>query len=186
MSGWEPGDNPFPQEKIEKITGLSYAGELKFVRHAKVHLDKPPKSLWQLTGDFGASMTVHPKNGAPYSLTISAPRGLYTDLSSVPQALWFVVGPIGEHLEISILHDYLYMAWTDHRETATRQDWRFADKMFLAGLKVSGVGWLKRSLMFVAVHSCIGWDVCKTKPYSLKQRMDGWLPHLDTGHDRES
>ena len=146
MSGWEPGANPFPQEKIDKITGISYVGEMRFVRHAKAHLDTP-KSLWQLTDDFGASMTVHPTSGSPYSLTITAPRGLYTDLFSLPQPLWFVVGPIGKHLEISILHDYLYMAWTDHRETAARQDWRFADKMFLAGLKMSGVGWLKRSLM---------------------------------------
>jgi len=185
MSGWEPGANPFPQEKIDKITGISYVGEMRFVRHAKAHLDTP-KSLWQLTDDFGASMTVHPKSGSPYSLTITAPRGLYTDLFSVPQPLWFVVGPIGKHLEISILYDYLYMAWTDHRETAARQDWRFADKMFLAGLKMSGVGWLKRSLMYVAVHSCIGWGVFRAKPYSLKQRMDGWLPRLDPGHDRES
>ena len=71
MSGWEPGADPFPQEKIDKITGISYVGEMRFVRHAKAHLDTP-KSLWQLTGDFGASMTVHPKNGTPYSLMITA------------------------------------------------------------------------------------------------------------------
>ncbi|PPR19739.1 MAG: hypothetical protein CFH39_02566 [Alphaproteobacteria bacterium MarineAlpha10_Bin2] len=186
MSGWEPGPNPFPEEKIERITDLTYVGELNFVRHAKVHLDKPPKSLWQLTGDFSATMTVHPKTGAAYALTITAPRGLYTDLSSVPKALWFVVGPIGNQLENSILHDYLYMAWTDHRDTAQREDWRFADKMFRVGLKKSGVGWLQRSLMFVAVHSCIGWGVFRTKPYSLEQRMNDWLPHLDPGHDRGS
>ena len=186
MSGWEPGADPFPQEKIVKITDLTHVGELKFVRHAKVHIDLTPKSLWQLAGGFNAIMTVHPKDGAPYSLTITAQRGLYTDLSSVPQALWFVVGPIGKHLEISILHDYLYMVWTEHRETAARQDWRFADRMFLAGLKMSGVGWLKRSLMFVAVHSCIGWRTFLTNPYSLKKRMNDWLPHLDAGHDREN
>ena len=74
MSGWEPGPNPVPEEKIERITDLAYVGELNFVRHAKVHLDKPPKSLWQLTGDFSATMTVHPKTGAAYALTITAPR----------------------------------------------------------------------------------------------------------------
>ena len=40
--------------------------------------------------------------------------------------------------------------------------------------------------MFVAVHSCIGWGVFRTKPYSLEQRMNDWLPHLDPGHDRGS
>ncbi|MDA0229936.1 MAG: DUF1353 domain-containing protein [Proteobacteria bacterium] len=186
MSEWEPGADPFPQDKVEKITDLTYAGELSFVRHAKVHLDRPPNSLWQLAGDISATMTVHLENGTSYSVTVTAPRGLYTDLASVPQALWFVVGPIGKHLEISILHDYLYMAWTDHRAAAARQDWRFADKMFLTGLKESGVGLLKRNLMFAAVHSGIGWRVFKAKSYTLKQRMDDWLPHLDPGHDRES
>ena len=186
MSEWEPGDNPFPEGKIERVSSLSYFGELKFVRHAKVHLDKPPTSQWQLAADFGASMTVHPKEGEAYTLTVTAPRGLYTDLSSVPRPLWIFVGPIGPHTEISILHDYLYMAWTDYRDTPSRQDWGFADKMFLTGLKVSGVGWLQRSLMYLSVHSCIGWSVFRTKPYSLKERMNGWLPHLEPGHERES
>ena len=185
MPNWEPGANPFPEGKIRRISDLSYIGELKFTRHAKVHLDRPPRSLWQLAADFSASMTVHPVEGAPYSLTITAPSGLYTDLSSVPQALWFVIGPIGKHLEISILHDYLYMAWTDHREDALRQDWRFADKMFAAGMKVSGVNWLQRTLMYLAVHSCIGWGVFKSKSYTLEERMNGWLPHLEENHGRE-
>ena len=186
MPEWEPDANPFPNGKIEKITDFSYAGELAFVRHAKVHLDKTPQSLWQLADDFSATMTVHPKVGAAYAMTITASRGLYTDLSSVPKALWFVVGPIGKHLEASILHDYLYMAWTDHRDTASRQDWNFADKMFRVGLKKSGVGWLQRSLMLIAVHSCIGWGVFRSKLYSLKQRMNEWLLHLEDGHGRES
>ena len=50
MFGWEPGAAPFPHEKIEKITDITYIGELEFVCHAKVHL-QTPKSLWQLTGD---------------------------------------------------------------------------------------------------------------------------------------
>jgi len=58
--------------------------------------------------------------------------------------------------------------------------------MFRVDLKKSGVGWLQRNLMFVAVHSCIGWGVFRTKPYSLEQRMNDWLPHLDPGHDRGS
>ena len=45
MSGWEPGPNPVPEEKIERITDLTYVGELNFVRHAKAHPDKPPESL---------------------------------------------------------------------------------------------------------------------------------------------
>ncbi len=130
-------------------------------------------------------MKVHPMDGDAYDLTITAPRGLYTDLSSVPRPLWIFVGPIGKHMEISILHDYLYMAWTDYRNTALRRDWSFADKMFLAGLKVSGVGWLQRVLMYLSVHSFIGWGNFRYKPYSLEERMNGWLPHLEPGHGRD-
>ena len=112
---WRPGADPFPPEKIRKITALKYTGELQFVRHAKVHLDKPPRSLWQLSADFGLTIKVHPEGGSAYSREITAPRGLYTDLASVPKMLWSFAGPIGRHLEISIIHDYLYMKWTDDR-----------------------------------------------------------------------
>ena len=156
--------------------------ELKLVRHAKVHAEKTPKSLWQLSAQFRARMTVKPKEGDPYSLTIKAPRGLYTDLSSVPGVLWSIVGPIGPHLEASILHDYLYMAWTDFRTKAVRRDWDFADTVFLAGMKVSKVR--KRKLLHAAVHLPIGWAIFRKKSYTLKERMDDWLPHLAAGHGR--
>jgi len=57
--------------------------------------------------------------------------------------------------------------------------------MFAAGMKVSGVNWLQRTLMYLAVHSCIGWGVFKSKSYTLEERMNGWLPHLEENHGRE-
>ena len=90
MAAWKPGRDPFPVTAIAKITDLEYLDELKFVRHARVHVKKTPQSLLQLSADFGARMTAHPKGGDPYPLTITAPRGLYTDLASVPKALWWV------------------------------------------------------------------------------------------------
>ena len=183
MPGWNPGPDPFPAAAIERITDLEYLDELKFVRHAQVHTDKTPRSLWQLSDRFRARMTVHSKAGEPLPLTIEAPRGLYTDLASVPKALWWVVGPIGSHLEASIIHDYLYMAWTDFRATAPKRDHDFADTVFLAGMKVSKVR--RRWLIYAVVHSPIGWAVFRKKPYTLKERMDEWLPHLAAGHGRE-
>ena len=78
------------------------------------------------------------------------------------------------------------MAWTDYRETATREDWCFADKLFAVGLKTSGANCLKRTVMYRIVHSCIGWGVFKAKSYTLEERMNGWLPHLEADHGRES
>ena len=183
MAAWTPGPDPFPTGDIDRITDFTYLDELKFVRHAKVHVDETPRSLWQLASDFGARMTVHPKAGSPYPLTVTAPRGLITDLSTVPKWLWWYVGPIGTHLEASVIHDYLYMAWTDYRNVAVRRDWRFADKLFFEGMKVSKVR--RRWSVYLAVRSPIGWCVFKEKTYSLEERMNQWLPLLDPGHGRD-
>ena len=172
--------NPFPATPIRSVAALSYVGELKFVRHASTsHGER-----WQLSADFGALMCVQPKFGLAYNWEITAPRGMYTDLASVPKLLWSIAGPIGHHLEVSIIHDYLYMAWTDHYAKARQQDWEFADKVFLQGMKVSGVGWLRRHLMYGTVRSPIGWGVFKHKPATLTDRMAEWLPGLNWDHER--
>ena len=89
-----------------------------------------------------------------------------------PKLLWTFVGPIGSHLDASIIHDYLYMAWTDWRDVATKNDWRFADLVYREGMRKSRVK--KRWFIYRAVHSPIGWKVFKTKPSSLRDRMLGW------------
>ena len=183
MVEWNPGRNPFPQGAIKKITNFEYLDELKLVRHARVHVNKTPKSLWQLSSNFRARMEVYPKDGASYPLTIRAPRGLTTDLSSVPRLFWSFVGPIGPHLEISIIHDYLYMAWTDFRADARRDDWDFAHEVFRVGLRVSKVP--NRGIIHGAVHSILtGWPVFRSKSYTLKERMEEWLPLLAAAHGR--
>lgn len=96
--------------------------------------------------------------------------------ASVPSVLWSLAGPIGRHLEASIIHDYLYMAWTDFRRVATKDDWRFADAVFLAGMTASRAP--RRRLIHFAVHSFIGWSVFREKPYTLAERMEAWLPDL--------
>lgn len=183
MPNWNPGPDPFPSGDVRRINDFEYLDELKFVRHAKVHVKKSPESLWQLATNFRATMQVELKDGTFYPLTIRAPRGLFTDLASVPKVLWSLVGPIGSHLEASIIHDYLYMAWTDYRPKALRRDWDFADAVFLAGMKESRVR--KRRLIHGVVHSDIGWAVFRKKSYTLKERMDDWLPLLSGGHGRD-
>ena len=100
----------------------------------------------------------------------------------MPAVLWSLVGPIGRHLEASIIHDYLYMAWTDFQAKAVKRDWDFADSVFLAATKVSKVR--RRRLIHAVVHSPIGWAVFRKKTYTLKERMDEWRPHLAAGHGR--
>ncbi len=176
MVDWNPGSDPFPDREIKAITDFEFLDDLRFIRRSRPLTQTPKHPLWQLTSPFRARMILHPKAGRPYRLTIKAPRGLYTDLSSVPEPLWSFVGPIGPHLEASILHDYLYLAWTDFRETASKRDWNFADAVFLAGMRASRVP--KRRLIHAVVHSPIGWSAFRKRHSTLKQRMDEWLPHL--------
>jgi Protein of unknown function (DUF1353) len=181
MANWNPGPNPFPAGKIKKISHFEYLDELRFLYHAKIHVKKVPKTHWQLTADFRVRMTLHPSEGSPAALTITVPRGMHTDLASVPESLWSIVGPIGPHLEASIVHDYLYMAWTDFHGKARQDDWDFADEVFLAGMKASKVP--KRNIIYSAVRF-FGWPIFKSKNQTLAERMDEWLAALDSGHGR--
>jgi len=91
-------------------------------------------------------------------------------------------GPIGKHFEASVLHDYLYKAWTSYRtESEARwMDWTFADDMWREGMDKSGVSWFDRN----AAVRLVGWDVFSTKSYSLQTRRNQWLPLLNAGHGR--
>ncbi len=89
-------------------------------------------------------------------LSIEVPAGLITDLSSVPRAVWSMtgIGRVGPHLEASIVHDFLYIAWQDlddHRPTDA--DRRFADEILMAGMECAGVGWVDRQLIYGAVRT---------------------------------
>jgi hypothetical protein len=95
--------------------------------------------------------------GAPASVTV--PRGMLTDLASVPRLLRWAVSQVGPHLEASIVHDFLYLAWQDMPgRGARRADHEFADAVLVAGLKEAEVGWFEEWLMERAVKN-FGWPV---------------------------
>ncbi len=84
---------------------------------------------------------------------IEVPRGMLTDLASVP---WFarqIISQVGLHLEASIVHDFLYVAWQDVAGRAARPlDRLFADKVLLAGMIDARVSWLRRWIIYAAVR----------------------------------
>jgi len=75
-----------------------------------------------------------------------------TDFASIPRIAWPVIGhPAGEHGKAAVIHDWLYQYPTDGVEPETRTR-RRCDQIFLEGMKVLGVGWLKRTVMYSAVR----------------------------------
>ena len=97
----------------------------------------------------------------PTSITV--PKGMLTDLASVPSVARSIVGRVGPHLEASIVHDFLYIAWQDLADHGARKaDRRFADELFRVAMKEAKVRWMKRTLILLAVKS-VGWLVYKKR-----------------------
>lgn len=95
--------------------------------------------------------------GATYWFPITVPAGLKTDLSSVPWWGRWYVGRVGPHLEASIIHDWLYVAWQHEGIKATEQRRKFADDVILAAMKEANVDCRRRWVIYKAV-SWFGWS----------------------------
>jgi len=90
---------------------------------------------------------------------ITVPRGLLTDLSSSPRFAQAIVARVGPHLEASIVHDFLYVAWQDmDGRSARRPDWEFADEILRAGMRAANVDRGQVAAIHAAVHVA-GWPV---------------------------
>lgn len=81
-------------------------------------------------------------------VAVITPLGYVTDFASIPRIGQFMINPFGRHAEAAVIHDWLYTL-------GKRGDWlgrRRADKTFIAALKLLGVNWVKRQVMFWAVR----------------------------------
>ena len=86
-------------------------------------------------------------------IRIDVPAGFVTDFASVPQGFRFYVGRTGKHALAAVVHDYLYKTQFIDGTPIERKT---ADKIFLEAMKVSGVRWTKRRIMYRAVR-LFGW-----------------------------
>lgn len=88
---------------------------------------------------------------------VTAPKGMLTDLASVPRFARSVAGRVGPHLEAAIVHDWLYTAWQDYPERGARKrDKEFADRVFYMGMVESGVPLWQRQAIYQSVR-LFGW-----------------------------
>ena len=70
---------------------------------------------------------------------ITVPKGMLTDLTSVPRPFRWLVERVGPHLEAAIVHDFLFIAWQDVGREATRDDWLFANRVMIEGMKTARI-----------------------------------------------
>ena len=73
------------------------------------------------------------------------PRGYVTDFASIPSAAQLIINPFGDHVEASVIHDWLYAVG----ESQSRIE---ADQIFRFAMKEQGVNLLKRNIMYRAVR----------------------------------
>lgn len=71
-------------------------------------------------------------------------KGYITNFASIPRLFWRLIGhPAGKHGKAAVVHDYLYSYHLYSKKES--------DKIFYQAMRVSGVSWLKASIMFNTV-----------------------------------
>ena len=160
MDTYDPDiDNPYPTSEWNEITKVEYISPLILRREAAAIQTTRRVSV-------DADYIVGEKYEMAYRLdeerrTVTVPKGMLTDLSSSPRFAALVgIRRVGRHLEASIVHDFLYIAWqylTDGTAREPRkEDRRFADELMLSAMESAGVGWTRRNLIYGAVRA-FGW-----------------------------
>ena len=128
--------NPYPDREWNRIWGFRYESDLHLLRlrcglpgirrEAQYIVAKPYLVSFKLDDE-----------GTRRNITV--PKGMLTDLASVPPPLRWYAGRVGPHLEAAIVHDFLYIAWQDLGIRPTRSMRRFADRMMLTAILAAGV-----------------------------------------------
>lgn len=118
------------------------------------------KVLFEVIREFGYT-ELPADRGTPQSPAWSVqsvqhlvPRGMETDLASVPQFLWGVIASYGRQTLPALLHDRLCWAarLPDQPGAFQRRARREADDQFRRTLRASGSGPIRRWLMWAAVR----------------------------------
>ncbi|SPJ24977.1 DUF1353 domain-containing protein [Palleronia abyssalis] len=139
--------SPYPQG-AGQIGAVSYISPLSLIR--------PPARLLGRLGEDGDYVLQHDYDilveidGERRLLTV--PRGLITDLTSVPAILRWYVGRVGPWLEAAIVHDWLYVAWQVVDRAPDEADRAFADRLMLAAMRAAGIGPIRRNAIYGAVR----------------------------------
>jgi len=141
-------DSPYPEDSGQQISDIDYVSPLHLCRcKDAVQLGDGGDADYVVSQPYTLRFKL---NGALREITV--PEGMLTDLSSVPWfARWFI-GRVGSHLEASIVHDFLYIAWQDLQGyNPSDQDREFADRLLCVAMKELGFSRLKRWIVYLVL-----------------------------------
>jgi hypothetical protein len=81
-------------------------------------------------------------------VAVAVPEGYVTDFASIPGFAQWLISPFGKHAEAAVIHDWLYTLGKPRDGKARKQ----ADRVFRRALKLVGVGFVRRNIMYYAVR----------------------------------
>ena len=164
----------YPDVPVE-VVDFDYRSPLHLTRSIQAVQRRAGEDAdYVLAEPYESTVTVRPRDGAEaVDLPLAVPAGMLTDLSSVPRWGRWLVGRVGPHLEASIVHDWLYVAWQVEGLEPTDTMRKFADDVFLAAMRKAGVGSVMSWLIHRAVRLGGGGPFKRTDEYIFDETQPG-------------
>ena len=158
-------DSPYPAPGWKCITGFWFKTDLCLTRLKERDPRFGPEEQYLVAKDYVVCVELDGNK----VWTIRVPRGAVTDLASVPPGFRWYVSRVGPHLEASIVHDWLYVAWQKHELLPTDDRRLFSDRVMLEGMLASGMGCKAHVIYWVirVFGTCIFYGR-NPKPYVLE------------------
>ncbi len=140
--------NPYPAE-WQDLSDFTYLSALRLVRPVNRVRDRiGTNNNYILDRDFDVAISIDGERRV-----ITAPRGLVTDLTSVPEPFRIFIGRVGPWLEAAIVHDWLYVAWQVVDASASARNRLFADRVMLLAMRAAEVGVVRRWAIYLALRA---------------------------------
>ena len=148
--------------KTFKIRRASFKDHLCLGRNKKHKNRNNSEALYIVTKNYRVTYDYTFDNGKKGNDEVIVPALMCTDLATIPtRLLRFLlgIGRVGPHLEATIVHDFLYIAWqlfahqgANPKQHARKEYKAFADNLCYCLLKASRVGCVKKVLMYVGMR----------------------------------
>jgi len=120
------------------------------IRYSAIQSKLKDKDLWFTDDEFTFYIGV-----VKDQKYVIVPDGFFTDGATVPRFLWWMFPPWGVYGQAAVLHDFLCQNLRltkngDNPDLTVSQT--EVDKIFEMAMKVLGTPWIKRKIMYWAVH----------------------------------